>query len=85
MCVLTVNLLYSCLNLIFPGLGSTFFVVMTSLPNGMLQDIRVLLVVLMAIQGLWGVMPCQLVYRFLHFKGVSSLHLQGLAVQGTPR
>jgi hypothetical protein len=51
-CFLTVTLLYSCLNLIFPGLGSTFFVVMTSLPDGMLQDIRVLLEVLMAIQGL---------------------------------
>jgi hypothetical protein len=40
---------------------------------------------LMAIQGLWCVMLCQLVNRFLHFKGVSCLHLQGLAVQGTPR
>jgi hypothetical protein len=59
LCFLTVNLLYSFLNLIFPGLGNTFFVVMSSLPGGMLQDIRILLGVLMAIQGFWGLMPCQ--------------------------
>jgi len=35
----------------------------------------------MAIQGSWGVMPCQLANKFLQFKGVSCLHLQGLAVQ----
>jgi len=35
LCFLTVNLLYSYLNLIFPGLGNTFFVVMTSLPDVM--------------------------------------------------
>jgi hypothetical protein len=84
LCFLTVNLLYSCLSLIYPGLGSTIFV-MTSLPDGMLQDIQVLLGVLMAIQGLWGVMLCQLVCWFLHFKGVSCLHLQGLTVHGTHR
>ena len=57
LCFLTINLLYSCLNLILPILGSSFFVVMTNLPD-MLQDIQVLPGSLIVIPGLWGVMPC---------------------------